>query len=303
MGRMGLGGARGEWADYEWFSLAEYVGPASASGTDTSTPLVRWLEAHPVWVRGQGRRLLLVDLDNLRADPRRWRARMAFVLALAREADDVVLAGQVGAVRRARPHLAELADSVRSVADGSDLADHVLLDAADGLAAGTVQIVVLSNDGIFTSLADRGRLVVISPGGDALSDRLGQVADVLVDLAVLEGQGASGAVPEQRTGTGKAVRKAVASRGTGTGIAAKKPGATRAAAKSPAAKKATAKKATAKKATAKKAAAKKATAKPAAKKAAPKKAAAKKLAARKTTARKTTAGTTTARKTTAKKSG
>jgi hypothetical protein len=47
-------------------------------------------------------------------------------------------------------------------------------------------VVVLSNDGIFASLADRARLTVLSPGADALSDRLRDAADDVVDLTRLE---------------------------------------------------------------------------------------------------------------------
>ena len=47
--------------------------------------------------------MLLVDLDNLRADPVRWRDRMAMVVALARRGDVVVLAGQEGAVLEGDP--------------------------------------------------------------------------------------------------------------------------------------------------------------------------------------------------------
>jgi uncharacterized LabA/DUF88 family protein len=72
------------------------------------------------------------------------------------------------------------------VADGSDLADLVLLDAADALRDDAVQVIVLSNDGIFASLADRARLTVLSPGADALSDRLRDAADEVVDLTRLE---------------------------------------------------------------------------------------------------------------------
>ena len=148
--------------------------------------LSAWLERNLLWVPGAGTRVLLVDLDNLRADPRRWRARMAAVVTLARQADHAVLAGQEGAVRRGRPHLAEFAAGARQVADGSDLADLVLLDAADALRDDAVQVIVLSNDGIFASLADRGPLTVLSPGADALSDRLRDAATRVVDLMALE---------------------------------------------------------------------------------------------------------------------
>lgn len=182
---MGIGGGPGEWDDYEWVRLSEL---AEATAEDPA-PLVRalcsWLEENPVWV-DDGPRILLVDLDNLRADPRRWQARMSLVVALARQADHAVLAGQVGAVARARPHLAEFANRALPVEDGSDVADYVLLSEADAVLADGAQVVVLSNDGIFASLADRARLTVLSPGSDALSDRLRDAADEVVDLTRLE---------------------------------------------------------------------------------------------------------------------
>jgi hypothetical protein len=301
MGGMGLGGARREWADYEWFSLAAYRTDQGRAGTaDSANGLVNWLETHPVWAARQGRRLLLVDLDNLRADPRRWKARMGFVLALARDADDVVLAGQVGAVRRARPHLGELADSVRSVADGSDLADHVLLDAADALAAGKVQIAVLSNDGIFSSLAERGRLVVISPGADALSDRLAHAADLLVDLAALEAGGAAAVVPAPRAAPEPAAEKTVTTKAATKKAATKKAATKKTATKKTATKKTASKKTATKKTATKKTATKKtATKKAATKKAATKKAATKKAATKKAAAKTPPTKRSSARKTAA----
>lgn len=196
---MGLGGGPRERDDYEWVNLAELetararrqrssaeLFPGGADMEPLARELSSWLERNVLWLPGPSTRVLLVDLDNLRADPRRWRARMAAVVTLARQADHAVLAGQEGAVRRGRPHLAEFAERARPVADGSDLADLVLLEAADALRSGDIQVVVLSNDGIFASLADRGPLVVLSPGGDALSDRLRDAATRVVDLVALE---------------------------------------------------------------------------------------------------------------------
>lgn len=182
---MGIGGGPNEWDDYEWVRLSEL---ADAPAEDPA-PLVRalcsWLDENPLWVT-DGPRILLVDLDNLRADPRRWQARMSLVVQLARQADHAALAGQVGAVARARPHLAEFAERATAVEDGSDVADYVLLAEADAVLADGAQVVVLSNDGIFASLADRARLTVLSPGADALSDRLRDAADEVVDLTRLE---------------------------------------------------------------------------------------------------------------------
>jgi hypothetical protein len=187
---MGLGGGPSEWDDYEWVRLSdlpETPPPAARTGRQPLTDAVlAWLQREHVWSSGAGSRVLLVDLDNLRADPVRWRDRMAMVVALARRADVVALAGQEGAVRRARPHLAEFAARTRAVSDGSDLADHVLLDAAAEVP-GPARFVLLSNDWIFAGLADRGQLTVLSPGADALSDRLRSAASRVVDLPALEG--------------------------------------------------------------------------------------------------------------------
>lgn len=193
---MGLGGAPSEWDDYDWVRLADLPPaepvtrlPATGRGGTSRAPLAdavhAWLERKSLWTPRAGTRVLLVDLDNLRAEPARWRERMTMVVALARQADVAVLAGQEGAVRRARPHLGEFAARARAVADGSDLADHVLLDAADEVR-GAAQFVVLSNDWIFAGLAGRGVLTVLSPGGEALSDRLRGAATRVVDLAALE---------------------------------------------------------------------------------------------------------------------
>ena len=191
---MGIGGGPNEWDEYEWVHLPDLPDLADATAGDASS-LVRalgsWLDENPLWVT-DGPRILLVDLDNLRAGPRRWAARMSLVVQLARQADHTALAGQVGAVARARPHLAEFAERASPVEDGSDVADYVLLAEADAVLADGAQVVVLSNDGIFASLADRARLTVLSPGADALSDRLRDAADDVVDLTRLEERAGAG---------------------------------------------------------------------------------------------------------------
>jgi hypothetical protein len=186
---VGLGGGPSEWDDYEWFRLADLPAAPPAPEPPAAGSLAgavdAWLAGRGVWA-GAGPRVLLVDLDNLRAGPLRWRHRMAMVVSLARRAELVVLAGQQGAVRRARPYLAEFAARAQEVADGSDLADHVLLDATDTLPARGAQFVVVSNDGIFATLAARGVLTVLSPGAHALSDRLRTAATHVLDLADVE---------------------------------------------------------------------------------------------------------------------
>ncbi len=192
---MGLGGCAAPWDDlaweeYEWFDPAELPPDEPLLLTPA---LQSWLEEDPVWLPGEGHRLLLADLDNLRSRPAVWRGRMALVAALARDADHVVISGQEAAVSRAQPFLAEWAGHAEAVAYGADLADLVLLAGAAAVQADRVQVVVVSNDNIFAELADRGPLTVLSPGADALSDRLRERARLVLDLVEIEGSGAPGA--------------------------------------------------------------------------------------------------------------
>ena len=194
---MGLGGGWSEWDEYEWVRLADLPEPTAPADPLTDA-LVAWFVRHPLWPDDGAPRIMLADLDNLRADPVRWRARMSVLVMLARQADHVVIAGQYGAVARARPHLAEFAAVAQGVPDGSDVADHALLDGAAAVLAGDravpvhdADVLVISNDGIFAALAATGRLTVLSPGADALSDRLRDAAVDVVDLAALEEQAAS----------------------------------------------------------------------------------------------------------------
>lgn len=206
-----MGNQRGEWDDYEWFQLADLPAPRPRRTTPAATaaaaapagamspaeddggdpgPLAEalngWVRSNPVWHDGVGDRVLLVDLDNLRAGAVRWKARMGLVVALARSADHVVISGQHAAVERARPYLAEFGATAQPVPDGADLADFVLLAGASAVRAERRQVVVLSNDGIFADLADRGPVTVLSPGASALSDRLFDAARVVIDLMTLE---------------------------------------------------------------------------------------------------------------------
>lgn len=185
---MGLGGSRGWWEDYEWVRLADLPEDLPpARHPEPLRPVVRRrLERRPVWRRDGGRRVLLADLDNLRSRPEVWRGRMALVAELARQSDDVVISGQQAAVDRAAPYLGRFAAAAQGVEHGDDLADLVLLAGADAVRARRIQLVVVSNDGIFARLADRGHLTVISPGADALSDKLAAAADRVVDLVALE---------------------------------------------------------------------------------------------------------------------
>ena len=193
MGAMGLGGGPGEWADYEWVRLSDLRDDPQHEAQDDA--VTSWLHESSVWAGDRRKRILLVDLDNLRADPTRWKVRMAAMVALARQADAAYFAGQRGAVRRAKPQLAEFAASVTAVPDGSDLADHALLDAltewaaarrAAGRRGAGPHVTVVSNDGIFAALAAQGPLTVVSPGRDALSAKLHGAADRVVDLEELE---------------------------------------------------------------------------------------------------------------------
>jgi hypothetical protein len=179
---MGLGPERRSWEDYEWFD------PHSLRSLDASylRAGLESLRRQPLWLPGTSARVLLVDLDNLRVEPIRLRARIAMTMSLARDADHVGLAGQEGSVRRARGDLGEFADRAIVVGDGNDEADRALLAVADAVEDDDVQFIVVSNDGIFARLALRGPLTVLSPGLQSLSDRLSDAAERVVDMAVIE---------------------------------------------------------------------------------------------------------------------
>ena len=215
---MGLGGQAPEWDEYDWIPVPPAQLPAgrpeSRTGTRTRTrpaggasstrppgraaaappedvtdlgEAVRlWVEQDPVWAASGAPTLLLVDLDNLRAGRVRWQDRITALAELARCFDHVTMAGQHDAVRRARPHLGDLAEHARAVDDGQDLADHVLLDAARAIPARQLRVMVVSNDGIFATLKERGPLTVLSPDYQALSDQLRARATRLADLASME---------------------------------------------------------------------------------------------------------------------
>jgi len=165
---MGLGCASSEWDDFEWFALH-----ADDDGVQQ------------VWVDDAAARVLLCDLDNMRADPRRLAARMRVAVELAREADVSAFAGQADSVSRCVGLLGEFRDHVMTVGRGRNAADYALLASADGASAPLVQFVVMSNDGIFARLALRGPLTVVSPSRLKASSRLVKAARAMVDVSEL----------------------------------------------------------------------------------------------------------------------
>ena len=220
---MGLGGHAPEWDEYDWIPVpparlpagrpeprtgtragtragtrpsgrtgTRPSGRAAAAAapqedvTDLGDAVQQWVEQDPAWSASDAPTLLLVDLDNLRAGRVRWQERVTALASLARRFDHVTMAGQHDAVRRARPHLGDLVEHARAVDDGHDLADHVLLDAARAIPARRLRVMVVSNDGIFATLKERGPLSVLSPDYQALSDQLRSRATHLADLASME---------------------------------------------------------------------------------------------------------------------
>ena len=179
---MGLGIDRTWRDDYEWF---DPVAERRAGSSFVATALES-LRRDPLWLPGSACRVLLVDLDNLRVESVRLQARLAMTVALARSADLAVFAGQEGSVRRARPSLEEFAATAVTVGSGPNAADEALLDAAAAFDEEDVQFLVVSNDGIFARLVMRGPVTVLSPGAAALSDRLADAAERVVDLQLIE---------------------------------------------------------------------------------------------------------------------
>lgn len=174
---MGLGCSRGEWDDYEWFAFDDV-----AAASLESLPADTAARVESLWDLDGATRVLLCDLDNLRADSARLRSRLAIAVALARTAHVAAFAGQSDAVERSRAALAEFGDSALAVGTGRNAADHELLRVADAVDAPAPHFIVMSNDGIFAGVAARGALTVVSPGAAALSQRLVTAAVRVVDL-------------------------------------------------------------------------------------------------------------------------
>src|SRR6476659_7827868 len=106
---MALGGHSAEWDEYEWFPCSparltlsrprsSRVGTAPAAGQAQSLAeaLEAWLREDPTWADRRGERLLLVDLDNLRAGRLRWQGRIAAMTGLAEHFAHVVLVSNEG---------------------------------------------------------------------------------------------------------------------------------------------------------------------------------------------------------------
>ena len=189
---MGLGYGKREWDDYEWFPsgggrrgpavLAEPGDPDGASAA-----LVERVLRDPIWEPDDAPRILLVDLDNLRAGPVRWRARMAVVVALARQADHVALAGQEGAVRRARPHLEEFAEY--GGGRGGRAATSPTWPCWPRSTSSTCPTPSTwwsATTASSPSSRSAARWSCVSPGRDALSDSLAAASVRVIDLAALE---------------------------------------------------------------------------------------------------------------------
>ena len=184
---MGLGGATDD--DLEWFDLAlePALPPLPPGAGPLAESMQAWAAEHLSWEPAGGRRVLLVDLDNIRADTATLSGRLALLAVLAAGADHVVLAGQDGAVARSRPWLGVMGSTAYAVPAGRNEADYLLLDEATALVAGRpAQFFVASNDGIFARLAGLGPLTLLSPRIDDLSARLFEVAQTVIDLAALE---------------------------------------------------------------------------------------------------------------------
>ena len=193
---MGLGGV--DVDELEWVDLRvePELPPLPSGAGPLAEAMQAWAAQHLSWEPGAGRRVLLVDLDNIRADTATLSGRLALLAVLAAGADHVVLAGQDGAVARSRPWLGVMGPTAYAVPAGRNEADYLLLDEATALVRGRrAQFVVASNDGIFARLATLGPLTLLSPRIGDLSGRLLEAAEMVLDLATLEDELRQGLPP------------------------------------------------------------------------------------------------------------
>ncbi|HVU73404.1 MAG TPA: hypothetical protein VHE83_10635 [Mycobacteriales bacterium] len=161
--------------DYEWIDLQ--ADEPALTFSDAEVWAEQWLADHAMWQPGPAERLLLVDLDNLRAEPARLRDRLALVRVVARTADRAFFAGETATVARCRAALDDGIGTILTVGSGPDAADLALLEAArrrrgSGQSRRAVQFVVVSNDHIFARVARHGTLTLLSPDLAAASRQL-----------------------------------------------------------------------------------------------------------------------------------
>ena len=139
---------------------------------------------------GRGRRALLIDLDNVLLQSGQWVQRdeaIRRLRAIRERAGGVHHTLEVAPHRSVRRWASELAAADiawAEVSPGPDSADHTISLIADELVAhGYTELCIASGDHYFAPLAEHARLVVIDPGGCALSHELYRAASEVYSLA------------------------------------------------------------------------------------------------------------------------
>jgi len=195
---MGLGNKPDWRKEYEWVRLSEWQPTKNQQNILSSARSSRqgfvedadyFPSARPenVWLPEGGRKVLLVDLDNIRSLSDRWNERMRTLYKICHTADKIIMAGQSASAKLARPHLAEYAQHITQVCFTRSAADNYLVDVGFRLTNNRppdkkTQFVIVSNDFIFAKLKERGTIVVVSPNPTHISGRLKSVAHTVLSF-------------------------------------------------------------------------------------------------------------------------
>jgi hypothetical protein len=154
--------------------------------SQVSLPLVG---VDTIWSDDAGRKILLVNLDAISAKSIKRKMRMNAITYMARQADQVFIAGQRKMVEDARPHLAEFGKRAEMIETGSaGITKYLLRAARKASRSGSVQFAITSNEHAFSELAKLGRITIISPNVSCISKQLLSLSGAVLDIQSLSGE-------------------------------------------------------------------------------------------------------------------
>jgi len=152
--------------------------------TPILTPLV---EFNNIWIGGNGAgvKVLLVDLNSIKAPIDIWKQRMEILTSLVKQADYVFVTGAQDVSNYARPYLKKLNIEIM-VSKVAIVSNKYLIGEVTKLKEGKLQIVAFTNTHTLSQLSSKGRLTIVSPKVDTMSRVLAENADAILDLALTD---------------------------------------------------------------------------------------------------------------------
>lgn len=148
------------------------------------TPLV---EFNKVWIKSNlaGVKVLLVDLNSIKAPIDIWKQRMEILTSLVKQADYVFITGTQDVSNYARPYMKKLNIEIM-VSKVAMVSNKYLIGEVAKLKEEKLQMVVFTNIHALSQLSSKGRLTIVSPKVETMSRVLAENADAILDLNLTE---------------------------------------------------------------------------------------------------------------------